>query len=506
MPPGPNGVWAAERIRAIDPHIQIVFATAFSDISPAEIMRAVPPADRLLYIKKPVHPEELRQLTASLVARYAAEKRLVAKTEELARERERLRETVLALKVNKKYRHLYDLAPHAYFTVSTQDGVILDCNPAAARLVAADKRALVGTKIFELFPSSGQTRSAATDQLFEANSSGLGIPDVEAKIRQRDGRMRDVNLSVFAEHDADGHVMSWHAIAVDVTNAKMMEADLLHASKLESVGQLAAGIAHEINTPTQYVGDNVSFLEEAFGQLNRLIGSYRKAGAALAGAGGHEQLLRELEEAEEEAELDYLEEQVPRSFASALDGLSRISTIVGAMKEFAHPGGTKMGAADINKALQATLTVAHNEYKYVADVKTELGELPQVICHVGDLNQVFLNLLVNAAHAISDAIGDGGEKGLISVSTHTDGSDAVIEVSDTGVGIPDHLLDRIFEPFFTTKEIGKGTGQGLAIAYSIIVDKHGGELTVESDVGRGTTFLIRIPIAGNEREASEEAA
>jgi signal transduction histidine kinase len=330
--------------------------------------------------------------------------------------------------------------------------------------------------------------------------------DVEAKIRQRDGGMRDVNLSVFAEHDADGHVMSWHAIAVDITSAKMMEADLLHTSKLESVGQLAAGIAHEINTPTQYVGDNVSFLREAFGQLRELIGSYRKAAAALAESGGHERLLQELEHAEEEAELEYLEEQVPRSFDSTLDGLSRISTIVGAMKEFAHPGGSEMGAADINKALEATLTVAHNEYKYVADVKTEFGELPQVVCHIGDLNQVFLNVLVNAAHAISDAIGDGGEKGLISVATRADEGDAVIEISDTGIGIPDDLLDRIFEPFFTTKEIGKGTGQGLAIAYSIVVDKHRGMLTVESDVGRGTTFEIRIPIDGIEQEASEEAA
>jgi signal transduction histidine kinase len=280
----------------------------------------------------------------------------------------------------------------------------------------------------------------------------------------------------------------------DISEQKQFEIELGHARKLEAVGQLAAGIAHEINTPTQYVGDGVHFLKEAFESYQRLVGQYRRAVDILATAGGQEALVNEIRAIEEEIDLAYLDTNVPGSFESCQDGVSRISTIVRAMKEFAHPDQKEKATADLNKALQTTLAIAKNEYKYVADVTTEFGDLPPVLCHVGALNQVFLNLIVNAAHAIGDVVGHGGSKGAIRIKTSTEGGEVRIDMADTGSGVPEAIRHRIFDPFFTTKGVGKGSGQGLAIARSIVVTKHQGSLTFETEMGKGTTFTIRLPI------------
>jgi two-component system NtrC family sensor kinase len=282
----------------------------------------------------------------------------------------------------------------------------------------------------------------------------------------------------------------------DLSAQKGMEIELGHARKLEAVGQLASGIAHEINTPTQYVGDGVHFLKEAFDGYRQLVGQYQRAVAALEASGGHEALVSEIRGTEESIDLPYLEANAPGSFESCQDGISRISTIVRAMKEFAHPDRKEKVPANLNQALQTTLAIARNEYKYVADVTTEFGELSPVVCHIGDLNQVFLNLMVNAAHAIGDVVGQSGGKGTIHIKTWQEGNLARVDIADSGAGIPDAIRQRIFEPFFTTKEVGKGTGQGLAIARSIVVTKHGGSLTFESEIGKGTTFTIRLPIDG----------
>jgi PAS domain S-box-containing protein len=280
----------------------------------------------------------------------------------------------------------------------------------------------------------------------------------------------------------------------DVTDRKQLEAELGQARKLEAVGQLASGIAHEINTPTQYVGDGIHFLKGAFEGYRRLAGQYRRAVEVLAASGGQEALVGEIRETEQDLDLPYLEANVPGSFNSCEDGISRISTIVRAMKEFAHPDQSEKAPADLNQALQTTLAIAKNEYKYVADVATEFGELPPVFCHVGELNQVFLNLIVNAAHAIGDVVGSAGGKGTIRIRTSRDGDMVQIDIADTGSGIPESIRHRIFDPFFTTKEVGKGTGQGLAIARSTVVTKHRGCLTFETEIGKGTTFIVRLPI------------
>jgi signal transduction histidine kinase len=178
-----------------------------------------------------------------------------------------------------------------------------------------------------------------------------------------------------------------------------------------------------------------------------------------------------------------------------------VATIVRAMKEFAHPDTRQKSAADLNRAIKSTLTVARNELKYVADVETDLGDLPPVVCNISDLNQVFLNLLVNAAHAIREVVREGTDaKGKIRVRTRREGNTVLIAISDTGCGIPENIRGRIFDPFFTTKEVGRGTGQGLSIARSVVVEKHGGSLTFETEPGKGTTFFVRLPIGTNCRE------
>ncbi len=325
----------------------------------------------------------------------------------------------------------------------------------------------------------------------------------EARLQQRQQEEQSRALEV--SHRQLSESMSQLSVTKQELEKRVRElataqAQLVQVEKLQAVGQLAAGIAHEINTPIQYVGDGVHFLKEAFEGYRRLVRQYRRALEVLEKGGGHEALVSEIRETEEDADLSYLDASLPGSFESCLDGIARISTIVRAMKEFAHPDQREQASADLNRALQTTLAIAKNEYKYVADVTTEFGDLPPVSCHAGDLNQVFLNLIVNAAHAIGDVVGQSGTKGTIRISTLTEGDMVRIDIADTGSGIPESIRRRIFDPFFTTKEVGKGTGQGLPIARDIVVAKHRGSLTFETEVGKGTTFTIRLPIDGGRPE------
>jgi signal transduction histidine kinase len=273
-----------------------------------------------------------------------------------------------------------------------------------------------------------------------------------------------------------------------------MEIELRQAQKLEAVGRLAAGIAHEINTPTQFVNDSIHFVRDAVGSLQRLIERYQGICRTFPPGDWAAESKRAICEAEEEADLAYLVQEVPGAIERAIDGLARVSTIVRSMKEFAHPGQNEVSSVDLNHAISTTLIIARNEYKYVADVETHFGELALVPCCEGEFNQAFLNILINAAHAIGDVVGTSGTKGLITVCTSQEGDEALVSITDTGGGIPPAVRHRIFDPFFTTKEVGRGTGQGLPIARTVIVDKHHGHLTFESEVGKGTTFFLRLPL------------
>jgi signal transduction histidine kinase len=287
-----------------------------------------------------------------------------------------------------------------------------------------------------------------------------------------------------------------------------MEIQLRHAQKMESIGQLAAGIAHEINTPTQYIGDNTRFLRDAFAELLNVMAVQDNLLAAARQGGITPQLIEQAEAAIQSADLAYLSEEIPKAIGQSLDGLERVAKIVLAMKEFSHPGTDTKVALDLNRSIESTLTVCRSEWKFVADVVTEFDpNLPPVPCLPGEINQTVLNIVVNATHAIADALGEaGGGKGTITVSTRRDGDWAEIRIRDTGSGIPETARARIFDPFFTTKGVGKGTGQGLAIAHSVVVDKHGGTIHFETELGRGTTFVIRLPIGPTTVTHFQEAA
>ncbi|HNR33717.1 MAG TPA: response regulator [Candidatus Hydrogenedentes bacterium] len=295
---------------------------------------------------------------------------------------------------------------------------------------------------------------------------------------------------------AHRHARKMEAEADETRTALQLERALNQAQKLESVGRLAAGIAHEINTPAQYVGDNLEFLQSAHADIVALINLFRRLMESPAADALPPDLLNEARDLIETAHFEYLANEIPRAIAQSIEGIGRITSIVQAMKEFSHPGVTEKTLADINHCIESTATVSRNEWKYVADLEMDLDpSLPRVWCLPAELNQVFLNLIVNAAHAIADVVGDGSEtKGRIMISTRRDGDWVEIRISDTGTGIPDEFRDRIFDPFFTTKEVGKGTGQGLAIARNVVVNKHSGTLSVESEVGKGTAFIIRLPV------------
>jgi PAS domain S-box-containing protein len=273
-----------------------------------------------------------------------------------------------------------------------------------------------------------------------------------------------------------------------------LENELRLAQRLESIGQLAAGIAHEINTPMQYIGDNVHFLTRAFEGISSFLKRTLEAlGEPAAGdwAAARGALLA----AQKKARLQLMVDEVPRALEATKDGIQHVSKIVQAMKSFAHQDRDEKTPSDINRTLIDTLTVAQNEYKHVAVVHTELGELPNVLCFAGKLNQVFLNLLVNAAHAISDANRAGS--GVIGVASRVVDGQVEVRISDNGCGIPPEIGDRVFDQFFTTKDVGRGSGQGLSLARRIVVDAHGGTLTFESTPGVGTTFIVKLPVSGS---------
>lgn len=290
------------------------------------------------------------------------------------------------------------------------------------------------------------------------------------------------------------------ALEKEMSEREQMEVELRHAQKLEAVGQLAAGIAHEINTPMQFIGDSVGFLKDAFEDLMTFAQTMKGLALAPPSLGEGETLEEKVAQAEAEADLDFIQEELPGAITETLGGVERVAQIVAAMKAFAHPGDPEAAPADLNGAIHNTLAVARNEYRPYAEVELDLLEdMPMVTCHLGDLNQVFLNLIVNAAHAIADS----GKRGLIRVSTSIDGDDAVVAISDDGGGIPPHVQDRIFDPFFTTKEVGRGSGQGLAIAHSIVTENHHGKLYFETSPGDGTTFYVRLPVRGTGASSTQ---
>jgi PAS domain S-box-containing protein len=310
------------------------------------------------------------------------------------------------------------------------------------------------------------------------------------------GREGVLGLTITPIQGPGETLLGFTIIGGDITERKILERQLAQAQKLRSIGQLASGIAHEINTPIQYVGDNTRFLKDAFSDILDALAGMRQILDGARGGGPDSGLVAQLASCLVRADLDYLIEEIPLAIQHSLEGVERITKIVRAMKEFAHPGREEKTPVDLNAIIETTITVTRNEWKYVADMATDFDRsLPPVPCHPGEINQVVLNMIINAAHAVEDRIKQGqAEKGAITISTRRRDEWVEIRIRDTGVGIPEPIRASIFDPFFTTKEIGRGTGQGLAICHPVIVEKHGGKVFFETAVGEGTTFTIVLPL------------
>ena len=344
-----------------------------------------------------------------------------------------------------------------------------------------------------LGPDDQARIAAALDRLFRDGHT----QDLSYRLRHKDGSWRSFEAKAALVRNAQGATPQALFLARDVTlreeqaaQRRHLEFHLRQSQKLEAVGQLAAGIAHEINTPTQYIGDNTAFLRDNLQPMLDTLKAVAEHLKATPDPGLQGRL--------EALDLPFLEEELPKALQQSLEGVSRVKAIVQSMKDFSHPGSETRVPADLNHAIESTVTISRNEWKYVADLALNLDPaLPPVPCFLGELNQAVLNLIVNAAHAIETALGgrDSGQMGHIEVSTATHGNEVEITVRDTGCGIPEAHRERIFESFFTTKEVGRGTGQGLAIVHAVVVQKHGGRIQLESEVGKGSAFHLFLPLA-----------
>lgn len=393
MPPGWDGVETIAELWKVDPNLEVVICSAYSDYGWEDMVRRLGSTDRLLVLKKPFESVEVIQLAHALTQKWDLQR--------------------------------------------------------AGRLRAIE---------------------------------------LEQTVSRRTVELQDMNERLVQE----------------MKERQEMEAELRLSQKLEAVGQLAAGIAHEINTPMQYIGDNTHFLKTAFSNMMAVVDAYETAveSAVSAAAAG---TMDQAKAVAARNKLSFLRNRVPRALDATLEGVGNVSRIVQAMKNFSHVDNEERVPSDINAAIESTVTISKNEWKYVADMNLELDpSMPLVPCFAGELNQVILNLIVNAAHAVHDFVdAPSGERGTITIRTsHADGH-AEISITDTGGGISENVRDRIFDPFFTTKEVGRGTGQGLSIARRIVVEKHGGDLSFDTESGKGTTFFIRIPMGIAEHGAVE---
>jgi PAS domain S-box-containing protein len=404
-----------------------------------------------------------------------------------------------------KYRGIFDKAIFGIYQ-STPEGRLISVNPAMAFTFGYDSPDEMVGSITEMSAQLFVNPRRGVEFTLVMDKVG-GVRNFECEVFCKDRKKIWLNMSIRAIRE-NGVVVRYEGMCDDITERNQLRQQLNQAQKLESVGQLAAGIAHEINTPTQYIGDNVRFLKEAFLDLTNLLTSYEGMLSAARKNAVTSETIQDVITAIERADAPYLLSEIPKAIDQTLEGINRVSTLVSAMKEFSHPGTKEKIPLDLNHAIDSTITVARSEWKYVASLETDFDPtLPPVLCQPGEFNQVILNLIVNAAHAIGDVVRErGSQMGVIRVQTRKCTEWAEIRVQDTGAGIPENVQPRIFDPFFTTKEIGKGTGQGLAIAHSVIVDKHNGSISFETEEGNGTTFIVRLPYDAKGRVTKEVAA
>lgn len=379
-----------------------------------------------------------------------------------------------------------------------REGIVISANEVALKTLGWTEDEFIGKQMHETIHHSQDDGSeypwdfCPVFAAIEDGSSHHVDGDVFWK---KDGSSFSADYIVCPTRDEVSEITGAVLTFRNITEQKLNEGKRVHSMKLIAIGELSAGIAHEINTPVQFIGSNISFLQDSFEDLLKLIGKYEQLKGAVREVDGLGALVQEIEELEAEVDVEYLAEEGPKALDQTQHGVERVSELVKGLKGFAHTGQneTKIGC-DINEIIKNSLIVCTNAFKYVAHLETDLAELPTVNAFPGDIGQVIVNLIVNAAHAISENRGQDNEMGNITVKSLVEDDRIVIRISDTGGGIPDNIKDRIFDPFFTTKEVGQGSGQGLAISHTIITEKHDGEISFTSKPGVGTTFTLKIPL------------
>jgi PAS domain S-box-containing protein len=419
---------------------------------------------------------------------------------------EAMTESTAALKESEAIKAIiFESAPDAVIRYDA-DRIILEANSAAERILGGARENFPGRKLESFFLSDDSSDSqTAFSKFLGADSEHVRGRFFEGIVRREDGREFPAECY---SYEVPGLEVAQYALFIrDITERKQLETQLSQAQKLESIGQLAAGIAHEINTPTQYIGDNTRFLQDAFGDTLKLLEAYAEFEECAKCPPVAPEKFAQLDEIKNHADVEFLKEEIPKAINESLEGISRVSTIVSAMKDFSHPGVESMMVADINRILESTATVARNEWKYVAELQLNLHPaLPTLACLPGEIGQVVLNLIINGSHAIADRVAGTDELGIISIASDFDDNHVFVRIGDTGNGIPERVRPRIFDPFFTTKEVGKGTGQGLAIAHNVVVERHSGSLTFETADGKGTVFTIKLPRVQISASSMDEAA
>lgn len=414
------------------------------------------------------------------------ENSLALASQELEERYRRLQQDIAERERAQGERDAFYRASPDMLSILGPDLRILQVNPSWTRVLGLDTSTLEGTSFLDTVHPEDAGGLAEAFAAFRSNAkTHLDVREFEFRQRTVAGEWR--NISLTAALDAERGVL--FAVGRDVTQQRAMARELEQTHRLEAVGQLASGMAHEINTPIQYVGDNVHFARDGIAQLSRYLDVVH---------GRLTEAQREALRPEIQAsDLEYLLEELPRSLSEAGDGVRRVAELVRALKEFAHPDHASKVHADVNRALERAIVMARGELRHVSRVETNLAPLPPLRCHIGSLSQVFLNLLINAAHAIEERSTKGGipmAKHKVTVASRVDGDEIVVSISDTGCGIPSSIRERIYEPFFTTKPMGKGSGQGLPLVRNVIVGKHGGRIELDTEVNVGTTFTLRLPL------------
>jgi PAS domain S-box-containing protein len=489
--PDTQGLNAVRRMHAAAPRIPLVVMTGCDDEQLAD--QALQEGAQDFLVKGQIETPGLLRAIRYATQRKKAEVE-IQKAQEAAEGGEHAKDELLAkLRAAHEETELFLRSIPSILIGLDPQGRITRWNLTAANTFGIDDRSVEGLPIEDcgirwLYPA--MTAEVARWLATESSYSCDILP------YEREGKTRFLGLNVLCVPAAGGESAGFIITGADITDRKVMQEQLRQSQKLEAIGQLAAGIAHEINTPTQYVGDNIRFLKDSWESVAEFLNFCGTVRSECADGPVSREHLLEFCQLHEKCDLEYLLKEIPNAVDQSLEGVQRVAEIVKGFKEFSHPGSEEKRAININQAIEATISVARHEWKYCAEVVTAFdAALPLVPCLAGEFNQVMLNLIVNSAHAIGDADEEGGRgKGTITISTRREGEWARIAVADTGAGIPVEIQSRVFEPFFTTKEVGKGTGQGLALAHTAIVNRHQGQLWFESEAGHGTTFFVRLPL------------